>query len=185
MMRIAKYPPATPLPLEPAWAEVQIAVELGEGSYLLDDGRVAQQAASCLLTPAVGDRVLVVGCRQSENYITHLLHRASDDTAYLSVPGATQMTIRQASISLSATEQIAVHSLRDVEVIAATGVLSLTARNLFTTVTESLVENIRHYVGTVEQYLLDVKKLLRLHGKQASITAEQDVKIDADRISMG
>jgi hypothetical protein len=64
-------------------------------------------------------------------------------------------------------------------------VLRLTARNLFTTVSESLVQNVRNYIGQAEQYLLDVRQVLRMHGKQASVTAEQDVKIDAERISMG
>jgi len=88
-------------------------------------------------------------------------------------------------VSIRATEQIALHALRDVDITAATGVLSLNARNLFTTVQESLVQNVRHFVGKAEQYLLDAKQLLKLHGKQALITAEHDVKVDGERISMG
>lgn len=185
MMHTAKQPPRTPAPTEPGWAEASVAVELADGNYLLDDGRIAQQAASCVVTPALGDRVLVAACRQNDNYIVHLLSRSRTEEAFVSVPGAQQLTIRQPQIALSATEQVSLRSLRDVEVMAVTGVLSLTARNLFSTVTESLVENVRHYVGNVEQYLLDVKQMLRMHGKQASITAENDVKVDAERISMG
>lgn len=185
MMHTAKQQQRPPVPAEPLWAEAAVAVELTDGSYLLDDGRIAQQAASCVVIPAQGDRVLVAACRHGDNYIVHLLSRSQAEKAFLSVPGAQHLTLRQPEITLAATEKVGLHSLRDVDVTAVTGVLSLTARNLFSTVAESLVQNVRHYVGNAEQYLLEVKQMLRLHGKQASITAENDVKVDAERISMG
>lgn len=185
MMHAAKRPQRTPAPAEPAWIEATIAVELADGNYLLDDGRVARQALSCIVQPAQGDRVLVAGCRQNDNYIVHLLARPETEAALLQVPGARQLTISQPRIALHATEQAALRSLGDIEVTAAGGNLTLTARNLFSTMTESVVESARHYIGNVGQYLLDVKQMLRLHGKQTSITAENDVKVDAERISMG
>jgi len=185
MMHAAKHSSPSFSPLEPMWAEATIAVELANGNYLLDDGRVARQAASCVVTPALGDRVLVAACRPNDNYIVHLLTRQQCEEASLGVPGARRVTICQPELVLGASERLALHSLRDVEVTAASGTLSLTARNLFSTVAESMVENVRHYVGSIEQYLLDVKSMLRMHGKQASITAENDIKVDAERISMG
>lgn len=185
MMHTVKQQPKTPAPAEPMWAEANVALELIDSQYLLDDGRIAQQATSCLIAPAAGDRVLVAGCREGENYIVHLLCRPRSSNACISVPGAEQLTIRQPRIDLNASEQLSLRSLRDIDITAAAGVLALNARNLFTTVTESLVENARHYVGNVGQYLLQVKRVLRLHGQQASVTAEQDVKVDAERISMG
>lgn len=185
MMQAARNQARSPAPAEPGWNEATIAVEISDGNYLLDDGRVARQAASCLVVAAQGDRVLVAACRQGDNYIVHLLTRAEPDSARLCVPGAQQVNFCQPRISLNASEQLALRSLQDIEVTAAGGTLSLTARNLFSSVSESLVENVRHYVGNVGHYLLDVKQMLRLHGKQASITADNDVKVDAERISMG
>jgi len=185
MMQMSQQKPAVMPPMEPLWAEVNIVLELDDGSYLLDDGRLAQQAVSCLLRPCAGDRALVASCKGGENYILHLLHRPRSNTACLSVPGVRQLAISQAQIDLSATEGLTLSALHDVEITAVAGVLRMTARNLFTTVSESLVENIHHYIGRAEQYLLDVKQVLRMHGKQASVTAEHDVKIDAERISLG
>ena len=173
-----------PEAVAPSWSEARVAAELGAGRYRLDDGRAAAQAASCLVQPMVGDRVLAAGCG-GECYVVHLLARSDGAQACLAVPGAHTLAIRQAQIDLSATERVAIRSLRDVEVTATAGTLSLNARNLFTTVTESLVENARHYVGQMGQYLLGVKSLLRLHGEQALVTAEKDIKVDAERISMG
>ncbi|MBL8511024.1 MAG: DUF3540 domain-containing protein, partial [Betaproteobacteria bacterium] len=55
----------------------------------------------------------------------------------------------------------------------------------FTQVSETLVQSARHTVGRAEHYLMEVKKLLRLQGKQVMVTAEKDVKVDGERISMG
>jgi hypothetical protein len=184
-MHIAKDQTKPPAPAEPYWADTNVAVELGDSRYLLDDGRLAVQATSCLIRPAAGDRVLVAACKEGENYIVHLLGRTRDTDACLAVPGIERLAIRQASIELAAGERIALRSLGDIEVTAAAGELSLTARNLFSTVADSLVENARHYVGSVGQYLLEAKQLLRLHGKHTTITADQDVKVDGERISVG
>jgi hypothetical protein len=174
---------ATPLP--PMWAEAGVAVALANGDYLLDDGRIACQAASCLVLPQQGDRVLVASCRNNDHYIVHLLSRPAGDNAVLAVPGAAQLTLRQPKIALTASDRITVQALNDVELTAATGVMTLCAHNLFATVAGTFVQNVREYVANAEHYLLNAKQLLRMHGKQASITAEHDVKVDAERISLG
>lgn len=184
-MHVTLQTSKTPVPSTPAWTEARIAVTLDDNCYLLDDGRLARQAASCMLTPEAGDRILSVGCSDGDSYIVHVLDRGQADAAELSVPGTQDLTIRQQRVTISATEGIALHALRDIEVNAATGSMSFNARNLFVTVQESLVENMRHYIGKAEQYLLDARQLLKLHGKQALVTAEQDVKVDGERISMG
>lgn len=184
-MQPAKQTPRSPLSSEPAWGEAMVAVPLADGNFLLDDGRVARRAASCLIVPGLGDKVLVASCRQSEHYIVHLLTRAEPTEAQMNVPGVTQLTITQPSVRIVATEQLALHALKDVDVLSADGTVSITAKNVYSSVRESLVENVRHYIANVEHYLLDVKQVLRLHGKQTSVTADNDVKVDAERISMG
>lgn len=169
----------------PLWSEAQVAVVLDEHCCLLDDGRLARPAASCLLAPETGDIVLAVAGRSGESYIVHLLKRSREDEAELHVPNAHRLTLRQSQIGLVASEDISLHALRDVEVTAATGTLSLAARNLFSTVHDTVVQSMRHYVGKAEQYLLDARQLLKLHGKQAIVTAEHDVKVDGERISVG
>jgi hypothetical protein len=190
MMHFVSSVGKTTSPSAPAWTQAQVAVTLDDHCYLLDDGRLARQAASCLLVPEPGDRVLSVASDEGELYIVHVLDRAdtggsAETDASLNVPGARQLTIRQPRIALAATEQISIHALHDVDVTAATGNLSLNARNLFATVHDSLVQNVRHYIGKAEQYLLDARQLLKLHGGQTLVTAEQDVKVDGERISMG
>jgi hypothetical protein len=176
-----KLPPPLPLRL----VEAKIIVALEQHAYLLNDGRMAHQALSCLVRPEVGDHVLTATCQNDTSYILHILQRTEPKHVQLGAPGASEMRIEQARITLNAEENIALHSLADVEVTAATGVLSLNGRNLFTTVHESLVQSVGHFIGKAEHYLLDVRQLLRMHGQQVIVTAEQDVKVDGERISMG
>lgn len=185
MMRSAQTASKIPQPLPLYLVEAKIVVALERHSYLLNDGRVARQALSCLIRPEVGDHVLAASCQNDTPYILHVLERNELQQVQLSVPGAQALCIEQQHITLSAGDAIALRALHDVEVSAATGVLSLNGRNLFATVQDSLVQNVGNFIGKAGHYLLEVKQLLRLHGQQALITAEQDVKVDAERISMG
>ena len=174
-------PANTALPI----CETQVAVVLEQHCFLLNDGRLARQAISCLITPEVGDRVLAITSQDDNAYILHILQRQNLEQAMLSVPGVDRLAVQQNQINLYAKDQLQLNALRDVEINAATGVMRINAHSLFTTVTESMVQNARNFVGLAEHYLVEVKLLLRLHSQQALITAEKDVKIDGERISMG
>jgi hypothetical protein len=172
-------------PAAPAWFEAVIREPVEGDRWRLDDGRSARQAVSCLVTPQAGDRVLLVGTADGECFVLHVLARADGGRATLAVPGAEAVSIRQAEVDIAATRRIALRAAGDVEVTSVQGALSLNARQLFASAAESLVQTARTYVGQVEQFLLDARQFLRLHGEQAMITARQDAKIDAERISLG
>lgn len=167
------------------WAEARIAGALGNDSFLLSDGRLARQAMSCLITPEGGDRVLTIATGDGSHFVLHVLERSGDEVAELHVPGAERLRVRQPQIALDAADGITLRARNDIEVSAATGTLALNARNLFATVHDSLIQNVRHFVGKADQYLLDVKQLLKMHAQHTLITAEQDVKVDGERISVG
>jgi hypothetical protein len=182
--------PRNAAPLASRLHEAAVAVALDPERFLLDDGRVAIAAVTCVIEPRVGDSVLVLERADASRFILHILARSDDADATpaeatLTVPGAAKLTIAQASIDVVAAERAALRSMKDVDVVAATGTLTVTANDLFRTVAQSVVDALQHYVGHAEHYLLDVDGLLRQHGKQVMVTAEKDVKVDADRISMG
>ncbi|UXY17247.1 DUF3540 domain-containing protein [Chitiniphilus purpureus] len=183
MMRLEDTPAAQTV-ATPQWSDARIAVALDDGRFLLHDGRIAQQAPSCLVQPQAGDRALVVGCADGDSFIVHLLARTHDE-AVLSVHGASALSLSQARIALNASDSVKVRALGELHLNAATGGMHLNSRNLFIGVTETLIEQTRHRIARAEHYLLTVRDLLRLHGKQTLLTAEKDVKVDADRISVG
>jgi Protein of unknown function (DUF3540) len=174
-----------------ALADTRITVLFDDGSCLLGNGMRAVRAVSCLVEPQLGDglcHVLHILAR-GELTRSELAHsdqaRCEGDYARLSVPGAAGLALCQSRISLHAAESLHMGSAGDASLTAAGGTLSLNGRNLFVTVTDTIVEQASHYVGKIGQYLLDVRALLRLHGNDALITAARDVKVDAERISMG
>jgi hypothetical protein len=186
-MRTLNADPTAPVaPVVPAaLADTRIALLFDDGSCLLGNGMRAVRAVSCLVEPRIGDRVLASATADGLCHVLHILARNEGETAHLSVPGATAVALRQAHIALHAGESLHLGSAGEASLSAAGGTLSLNGRNLFVTVADSIVEQASHYVGKVGQYLLDVRALLRLHGNDALITAARDIKVDAERISMG
>ncbi|MBB3228071.1 hypothetical protein FHW69_002706 [Luteibacter sp. Sphag1AF] len=171
-------------PLAPAWSEGVIRAPLDGNAWRLDDGRSARQAVSCLVTPQPGDAVLLLASASGECFVVHVLSRDQGGRATLAVPGADGMSIRQDHVDI-ASQTIAVRARGAVEVTSVEGAVSLNARRIVLGAAESLVQTARTYIGQMEQYLLTARQLLRLHGEQTMITARQDAKIDAERISLG
>lgn len=185
---VAAVPVAAAAPV--ALADTRIAVLFDDGSCLLGNGMRALRAVSCLVEPQPGDRVLASTSADGPCHVLHILARSesalSDGThARLSVPGAAGVSLCQSRIALHAVESLHMGSAGEASLSAAGGTLALNGRNLFVTATDSIVEQAHHYVGKIGQYLLDVRALLRLHGNDALITAARDIKVDAERISMG
>lgn len=81
----------------------------------------ASVAPSCLLTPVVGDKVLLVGDTQGDDYVLAVLERAVGQTATLQFPGNTEIIAASGTLTLSS---------RDVLALASTLELSLTATTL-------------------------------------------------------
>lgn len=165
-------------------SEARIAIVFDDGGCLLDTGLRVQRALSCLIEPKPGDRVLFAHGGNGLGHLLHVLEREPGQQAELSVPGAVLLAVRQPQIAIHAGERLDLGSAGSAS-LAAVQTLSLTGGNLFASVRESLVAQAEHYVGRFGQYLVDARALLRLHGKDALVTAERDVKVDAERISMG
>jgi hypothetical protein len=164
--------------------DLRIAVVFDDGDCLLGNGARAARAVSCLVEPLAGDRVLASAGADGRWHVLHILAREVGGAAHVSVLGADALALRQQRVSVHATEALELACAGDASLTSAR-TLSINARTLFCTVAGTLVEQAAQYVGRMGQYLLDARELLRLHGQHALITAERDVKVDGERISMG
>ncbi len=157
-------------------------IAVSKNSWLLSNGKQAELAVSCLLQAQVGDEVLVT---HAPVLILAILKRRGGKTARLSVPGAAEIRFQQAKISLQATESLTLVSLKNAELTAATGTLKLAARNLFTTVIDTLIERAADKLCKVSSYSLNASSLLRFRSRHGIITADEQIRIDAEQIHLG
>lgn len=169
----------------PRWLDARVKVVVDHERYLLDSGCLARRASSCLLKVHGGDRVMAVVLADDSAHIVHILERNPANSAVLSLADSEQLSIHQHELVIDCQQRLALRSLGDTEITAATGTLSLQGRNVFTAATDSLIQHSGHWIARMGHALVEAGELLRMHGKQTLLTAEHDVKIDAERISMG
>ena len=178
--------PVTSLPLcgQPRHLEeLRITAAIEAGRYRLSDGRSARPAVSCLVRPATGDLVLATA-EGGEAWILHILAREAGGHATLEVPGADEMRLEQGRVSLLARENLALRSLRDLE-LAALGTLNQSATNQFLCVAQALVETLNQHVSRSRVCTQEAADLLSVHGGQVLMSAAADFRVDAERISLG
>jgi hypothetical protein len=170
-------------PADAAWDEAHIAQCLAPGRFRLADGRLAAQALSCLITPEPEDLVLVLPTGAGL-FVTHVLQREAAH-AQLCAPGMNLLTIAQPGVEVHATNHLALRSGGDLDLESPQGSVRIAARNFVASVTDALVQNAQHLVTHAQHCVLQVAALLRIHGRQTLLTAQDDMKLDAERISLG
>lgn len=162
----------------------------------------ARQAASCLLTPQPGDRVLFTKA-DGDTYVLAVLTRAADACAELAVPGALDTTVRtDQALNILAP---AVHvQTRRFELFAHSVIqtgerLSQSFRTIFESVidrmlsarTETTQAETRTAVitdvdstqaGTLVQ---KIDGVATQNSEISMVTATQDVRLDGKRVSVG
>ncbi|EGI77268.1 DUF3540 domain-containing protein [Hylemonella gracilis] len=162
-----------------------VAEVCGPDSYRLDDGRLARRSSSCLLQAQKQDQVLVWEGDEGACYILSILVRPTGSTARLSVPGADELTLDAPRVCLQAESLIRLISMQNLELCASAGQLSAVASTINLTALDHLIQSAAQCLGQYENLLLEAKGLARLHAQQMLLSAQQDLRADAQRISMG
>jgi hypothetical protein len=167
-----------------------------------DEELFARQAGSCLLAPAMGDRVLVFDSGD-ETFVLAVLERNNANAAEISVPGAPSLRFNgKDKIELNATamrlttrklhilaeavvqssETITINATRIVETI----IDKFVAARSVTTKAETRCTDIEKVdtvsVGTLVQ---KVDGVATQSSEISMITAKRDVRLDAERVSVG
>ena len=171
---------------------------LADGRCRLDSGLLAERAYSCLLEPAAGDRVLCyqgsakvdskAGMQDDSNgdlFILAILSRAQQECASLKVPGCRELAIRQPKLGLQATEEISLTSMRDINLTAVSGTIQNRAKQLVQSALGAIVETARERISSADFTQFKSRYLTRIHGQQTMLTADSDIKIDAERVNLG
>ncbi|MCG8632988.1 MAG: DUF3540 domain-containing protein, partial [Desulfobacterales bacterium] len=151
--------------------------------FMIDSVTEATQAFSCVVRPEKGDVAAYVRT-PLKSYILGVLERDGDH-ADIQVNGAAELNIKARKMSLSASEEVEVRSLKSIRLTAYLGTLSLTGTNLVATVKESIIQSAKSHINTVINYTMNAKQLLRFHGRHQILTADEEIRMDGERINMG
>jgi hypothetical protein len=148
---------------------------------LLDDGRCVARATSCLVQPEPGDRVLVC---EAPALILAVLERPDGREARLSVAGVDTLRLQQRNLAVEAIDTLALRAAREAELSTA-GSLRIAARDLATTVLQTLIERAGDRIAKFASYALQVGGLLHMHSGHGIITAERQLRMDAEQLHLG
>lgn len=157
----------------------------GELTLRTADGSVvsSQRAISCLVQPRTGDEVLYWQTAE-DTFVLSILARQGVASTSLSLPNNAPLCIQSSHLTLSGTEKVHIQSQQEIA-LSCLSQISINAKNLFTTVVDSVVQLASHQINKADHIALCAKQLLRSHGRQQLISADTDVKIDGERINMG
>jgi len=177
--------------------DTQTLVRLEDG-----DTRHADQAAGCLLQPAIGDTVLVYDDPDSA-YILSVLKRGEAQPATLAVPGAGHVALKaEKQLEFSAPDMKM--TARRLSLITET--LTKTGKQLFQTFTKTLETTVDKFVSartinttantrssavketdTLQAGVLvqNIDSVATQNSDISMVTAKEDVRLDAKRVSVG
>lgn len=182
-------PKVTHLPT-PQHSQMKMGVVTGiENSVIMLDSYLpAKQAVSCLVKPVVGDQVMYWS-NGNEHWVLAILTRTDEQQTEacreIALPQNQGMRINTDQLIVNASQKINLNTLGDININASLGQLNLSAKACYQTVKQSLVQISSHFFNKAEFMDTQAKKLLKTHATQHMMTAEKDIKIDADRINMG
>ncbi len=206
MTKTAYALPSSPLPTEPLQQMTgQIVNILHDGGFMAESenkrGWHCRQAASCLLTPGIGDTVLMTKINH-QLWILAILERAEQQqVAEINVPGdlliTSQGNLSMNSDGLTITANNGNCHIHEMQYsgeslsawVSVTRLVGNQFESLWKTVTQLSHRLFRHTTQTEQVHAgqLDMKAegYARLHGQQTIVTAKAITKIDAEQIHIG
>ncbi len=161
------------------------------GQVLIDHRLIADRSISCLVSPKEGDLVLYSTGAKNKAFLLSILDRRweeNSDTSLnieLSVNQSKELSINAKHLKLHGTESVDISSFGSLSISACLGNLKVVAQNMFTSLSGILMQTANHSSLTAQQVNIEAKQILSTRGKNQLIIAEEDIRIDAERINMG
>ena len=147
-----------------------------EGRYVTADefGRIskAKKATACLVTPKVGDQVLIADVGR-ETYVLSVLERDGEADTQIDLEGDTTLSVRQGKLSVSATDGLSLATSEELTLLAnrlglAGETLDAAFRkiNLFGDAVETRLNDIKLFSKRLESKVDSaIQRFVRRHAK--------------------
>lgn len=159
------------------------------GCYELTGGQQAICAVSCVIEPQQGDTVLCYGQSnmgdQAQVYILAILQRDTGRSARLTVPSCDELTISQSGIQCHAQNALELGCRNHIKLTSVSGNVEVRAQNLIQTLVGSIIESASERVCNASFIQFCASFMTRFHSNQTVMTADSDIKIDAERVNLG
>ena len=153
--------------------------------YLINGHIRAKRSLSCLLVPEPQDLVLYWLDDRNQAWILSILAGQMTEARQLALMENQGLKINTDSLTVNAAKNIQLNAIEEININVALGRLNECARSAYKMIQGSLVQITKHFISQSEYLDFNAKKLLKSHSTQQLITAEKDIKMDADRINMG
>lgn len=202
---LSSYTLAPPLNTEPLQQMTgQIVNALQDGSFMAESdnnrGWHCRQAVSCLLTPSMGDTVLITKIN-NQLWILAILERTQQHIAEINVPGDLSITsqgnLSMKSHGLAITANHGNCHISEMQYsgkslsawISAIHLVGDQCESLWKTITQLSHRLFRHTTQTEQvragQLDMQAENYARLHSQQTIVSAKAITKIDAEQIHIG
>ena len=162
-------------------------LEKNKGTFTLQaEGQVclATRAFSCLVEPECGDTILCFRPAGGDAVILAILSRDTNRAAELSVRDSHALKISAENLHIQANKTLDLQGQEALNLMSA-GDVTMFGSNVVGNAIHSMLLFARHCITKAEHISLQAEKLLRSHAHHQLISADEDVKIDGERINMG
>jgi len=139
----------------------------------------ARRAASCLLEPALGDRVLLAAEERGDTYVLALLEQRDPATATISVEGNLLLRSLRGKVSVAAQEGVELVSAAAVRILAsAVDVEAVEALSVLSGAVKAELGKVKMYAATLDSFFERVS----LHAKRSFRTIDELDQVKAGHL---
>ncbi|ASA57327.1 DUF3540 domain-containing protein [Vibrio gazogenes] len=170
-LKISQYLHPTPMPEN--YIGVITRFDPQQYRWEINQNFLAQVATSLLVKPEIGDLVAFI-IYQEEYIITQILQRTS----------AVRTTLQSQDEMCWIAPKVSIQAQDELEMVAFNTV-SITSNNLLQSVRETSLQQAQTLIQHAAQVSMTADEVMNLTAKQQMLIAEEEVRIDGERINMG
>ncbi len=169
------------------YQEIGAVIRTSGAAFVIEteDGEIsAKRAASCLLSPAPGDMVLVAMAAE-QAYVLAVLEREEGAPGRIALDGDLDIDLRRGQLRMRAEEGVTLASSKDVSVVssgfhvrAITSEIALQSLSFLSTVVRAEVDKARLLAGSLDSVL----ERLSQRVKRAYRVVEESDHLRAERV---
>ncbi len=165
--------------------QAKIISQLSDELWLLDNGKQVNRAFSCLIPPQSGDWVIYTDVGGKAVVTTILSREQTDKSANISLPHKQDMQLAAKKLQLTGEHSLELISAGDISINASMGKLLVTVKDMVQQIQHSFIQRCKQLISRMEMMDVEASQMMKSHSRHQMMTADKDIRINAERINMG